>query len=72
MGKIDLKDAYFSIRIHPSHKKLLRFRWRSPLSVKGSTLRFSDSSQSFFNDYAEAVKKLREKGIRLVQYWTTF
>lgn len=28
MGKIELKDAYFSVKIHPSHKKFLRFRWR--------------------------------------------
>ena len=31
MGRIDLKDAYFSIKIHPNHKKFLKFRWRGIL-----------------------------------------
>ena len=28
MGKINLEDAYFNVKINPNHKKSLKFRWR--------------------------------------------
>ena len=30
--KLDLKDAYLSVSIHPSHRKYLCFRWQMAVS----------------------------------------
>jgi hypothetical protein len=31
MASIDLRDAYFSVPIHPTHQKMLKFLWRGKL-----------------------------------------
>lgn len=31
MGSIDLRDAYYSLPIHPQHRKYLKFRWQGKL-----------------------------------------
>jgi hypothetical protein len=31
--KLDLKDAYLTIPLHPTHQKFLRFEWRGSISV---------------------------------------
>ena len=31
MASIDLKDAYYSVKIHPEHQKYLKFYWRGKL-----------------------------------------
>ena len=31
MAKIDLKDAYYSVGIHPHYQKYLKFSWKGPL-----------------------------------------
>ena len=78
IGKIDLKDAYFSIKIHPNHKKFLKFRWRG-ISYQYRALHFglATAPRVFSKVMQEAVKQLREKGRRgyglgLFSTWTTF
>ena len=31
LAKIDLKDAYFLVPVHPSHQKFLQFQWQDSL-----------------------------------------
>ena len=71
MGKIDLKDAYFSMKIHPKHKKLLKFCWRGisdPTSTRLFHLVQPQLPEFFSKIMQEAMKQLRERGIQLVQY----
>ena len=56
MGKI---DAFFNVKIHPKHKKLVE---RNFLTVQGSSLWFSHSSQSFFKNYARSNETITREG----------
>ena len=66
---IDLKDAYFTIPIHPDHYKYLRFEWNSTL-FEFICLLFGLSSAS--RVFTKVLKpfggSIRNKGIRLVIY----
>ena len=44
MVSLDLKDAYFSVPIHPLDRKLLRFFWKGIAHVAGALL-FQHSQQ---------------------------
>ena len=69
MGKIDLKDAYFSVKIFPDHKKFLRFRWRGvAYQYKALPFGLATAPRVFSKIMQEAMKILREKSIRLIQY----
>ena len=69
MKKIDLKDAYFSVKIDIKHRKYLRFRWKGK-SYQYRALPFglATAPRVFTKVMREAVSHLREKGIRLVHY----
>ena len=64
---IDLKDAYFTIPIHPDHYKYLRFEWNSTL-FEFICLPFGLSSapRVFTKGLKPFVGSIRNKGIRLV------
>ena len=66
---IDLKDAYFTIPIHPDHYKYLRFEWNSTL-FEFICLPFGLSSapRVFTKVLKPFVGSIRNKGIRLVIY----
>ena len=66
---IDLKDAYFTIPIHPEHYKYLRFEWNSTL-YEFMCLPFglSSSPRVFTKVMKPFVSAVRNKGIRLVIY----
>ena len=66
---IDLKDAYFTIPIHPHHYKYLRFEWNSTL-FEFICLPFGLSSapRVFTKVLKPFVGSIRNKGIRLVIY----
>ena len=66
---IDLKDAYFTIPIHPDHYKYLRFEWNSTLH-EFICLPFGLSSapRVFTKVLKPFVGAVRNKGIRLVIY----
>lgn len=67
--KIDLKDAYLTVPIHPSQRKFLRFSWRKR-SFQFRCLPFglSAAPRVFTKLLKVVVAFLREKGIRLVIY----
>ena len=67
--KLDLKDAYLSVPIHPAHQKFLKFQWQ------GSTWQFqslpfglSSAPYVFTKLMKSVVATLRKLGIRLVLY----
>ena len=66
---IDLKDAYFTIPIHPDHYKYLRFEWNSTL-FKFNCLPFglSSAARVFTKGLKSFVWSICNKGIRLVIY----
>ena len=69
LAKIDLKDAYFAIPIHPDHRCYLRF------ASKGSTYQFtclpfglSSAPWVFTKTLKPAIALLRELGVRIIVY----
>ena len=69
MIKIDLKDAYFSIPIHPPHQKFLSFRWKHK-TFQFTCLPFGLSSapRTFTKVMKPVIAYLRSLGIRMVVY----
>ena len=69
LTRIDLKDAYFSLSIHPDHRRLLRFMWRKQ-AYEFSCLPFGLSSapRVFTKLLRPVVRYLRERGVRCVIY----
>lgn len=69
LAKLDLRDAYLTVPVLPSHQKFLRFSW------KGKTFQFvclafglSSAPRIFTKLMKAVVSFLRERGIRLVIY----
>ena len=66
---IDLKDAYFSIPIHPDHYKYFRFTWKSNLyEFVCLPYGLSSAPRVFTKVMKPFVSTVRNKGIRLVIY----
>ena len=67
--KLDLKDAYLSVRVDPEYRRWLRFQWQDQI-YQFDTLLFGLSSAPFmFTKLLKpAVAVLRQAGIRLVLY----
>ena len=69
MTRIDIKDAYFAIPIHPQHQKFLRFQW------KGKCFQFTclpfglvSAPRVFTKLLRPVVGFLRSKGMHCVVY----
>ena len=69
MTRIDLKDAYFSVPIHPQHRKFLRFRWQEKC-FQFTCLPFGLASapRVFTKILRPIVGFLQSRGIRCVIY----
>ena len=67
--KIDLKDAYLTVPIHPSHHRFLQLQWRDVL-YQFTCLPFGLSSApwAFTKLLKPVVAYLRKRGIRLIIY----
>ena len=69
MTKIDLKDAYFSVAIHPQSQKFLRFLWQNK-AFQFCCLPFGlNIAPSLFTRLMKPVAGfLRKRGVRLILY----
>ena len=69
MTKIDLKDAYFSVAIHPQSQRFLRFLWQNK-AFKFCSLPFGlNIAPSLFTRLMKPVAGfLRKRGVRLLLY----
>ena len=69
LGKIDLRDAYLTVPIHPDHWKYLRFLWKGQ-AYQCTALPFglATAPRVFTKIMHSVMTKLREQGIRIIQY----
>lgn len=69
LGKVDLKDAFFSIPIHHQHRKFLgfTFKWKS-YQFKCLLFGLSSAPWVFTNTLKPVLAVLRERGVRLIAY----
>jgi len=69
MASIDLKDAYFHVSIHPSHRQFLRFVW-SGVHLQYVTLPFGLSSapRVFTKTLLPLIMALRALGVKIYAY----
>ena len=69
MTRLDLKDAYFAIPIHPDHRKYLQFKWRGGIyQFNALPFGLSTAPRVFTKILRPVVGILRERGIRCVIY----
>ena len=67
--KLDLKDAYFSVPIHPSSQKFLKFKWRGQTwQFKALPFGLSSAPYVFTKLMKPVVSILRRLGIRSILY----
>ena len=72
-ASIDLKDAYFSVNIHPDSRKYFRFRFLGELyEFKGLPQGYKDSPRIFTKLTRPILGLLRKKGHSLVGYIDDF
>jgi hypothetical protein len=69
MVKLDLKDAYLIIPVHPSHQKFLRFKWKGRIfQFKCLTFGLAPASRIFTKILKVVMGFLRKQGMRLRIY----
>ena len=69
MCKLDLKDAFHSIRIHPAGRRWLRFQWQGVMwQYRCLPFGLSDVPRTFTKILAPVAGFLRSLGIHLVVY----
>jgi hypothetical protein len=69
MFKLDFKDAYFHVPIHPRHRHYLAFEWRNvTYQYKALPFGLTSAPRIFSKLMAAVAAFFRAKGIRLVFY----
>ena len=69
MMKLDLKDAYYAIPIHPSHRKYLRFVYQNRVyEFQCLPFGLSSAPRTFTKTLKPVLAVLRSLGIRIVIY----
>ncbi len=69
MVKVDLKDAYLTVPIHPSHQKFVRFQWQGRI-FEFTCLAFglAPAPRIFTKILKVVMAFVRKQGVRLVIY----
>jgi hypothetical protein len=69
MAKLDLKDAYLSVPVHPTHQKFLRFAWKGRFfEFKCLAFGLAPAPRIFTKILKAVVSYLRRQGMRLIIY----
>ena len=69
LASIDIKDAFYSVPIHKSHKKYLKFLWNSsPLEFDAMPNGYKDAMRMFTKLLKPVFSHLRELGYDFVIY----
>ena len=69
LAKVNLKDAYLLVPIHPNHRKYLLFLWQSQkYQFNCLPFRLSCAPRVFTKLMKPVVAFLKEKGMRLIIY----
>jgi len=73
MTSIDLKDAYFSVPMHESYQRFLRFIWGSKrYAFQGLPFGLSSTSRIFTKLLKPVAAFLRKQGYRIIVYLDDF
>ena len=73
MCKIDLKDAYFCVPLHPEHRKYIRFKWEGQLyEFFCSSFGLGSAPRIFTKLLRIPVAVLRMINIRIIVYLDDF
>lgn len=69
MAKLDLKDAYLTVPVRPSHQKFLRFEWRGR-KYQFNCLAFglAPAPRCFSKILKVVAAHLRRQGLRMIVY----
>ena len=66
---IDFKDAFYSLRVHPSHRKYLRFIWKGELyQFRCLVMGLSEAPRKFTKIVKVMLSELRKQGILIVAF----
>lgn len=69
MVKMDMKDAYLAVPIHPPHRRYLRFRWREMLcEFQSLPFGLRSAPYVFTKILKPVIALLRKLGIRCILY----
>ena len=69
MGSVDLRDAYYSVRIRPEHRILLRFLWKGSLfQFVGMPNGLASAPRVFTKLLVPVFASLREEGCEAFPY----
>lgn len=69
MAKLDVKDAYLTVPIHPQHQKFLQFRWKSQTwQFKVLPFGLNSSPHAFTKLLKPVVVCLRRLGAQVILY----
>ena len=69
MAKLDIKDAYYSVPIHPESRKLLKFYFKDELfQFKALPNGYTEGPRKFTKIMKPPLSKLRREGIVIADY----
>ena len=68
LASIDIKDAFYSVPIHSSHKKYLKFMWRCPFQFDAMPNGYLNAMRIFAKIIKPVFFTLRRRGFVSILY----